>query len=97
MRAPVLDKIRADINTDKKRDRCVELAWPVVSDDGSGWSELVGRMKDGVMAAFEGLVGMRREEIERSESQRLMPGWNFCTYFILKVSCIRCNLPWDLI
>ena len=37
------------------------------------------------MAAFDSAVMQRSEEVKRSENQRQMPGWNFCTFFILKV------------
>jgi hypothetical protein len=96
MRAPVLDKVKADINTDKKKERCVELVWPVLITGGSGgaggtslvddgWKEVEEKLKDAVIGGFESYVTGRREEIAKLEGQRLMPGWNFCTYFILKV------------
>lgn len=37
------------------------------------------------MTAFDAAVSQREEEVRRSESQQSMPGWNFCTFFILKV------------
>lgn len=43
-------------------------------------------MKEGILTAFDSVVSQREEEVKRSEGQRQMPGWNFCTYFILKVS-----------
>ena len=96
MRAPVLDKVKADINTDKRKERCVELVWPVLGAGGTagtsgaspvddGWKEVEEKLKEAVMGGFENYVSGRREEIAKSEGQRLMPGWNFCTYFILKV------------
>jgi hypothetical protein len=85
MKAPVLDRVKADINVDKKRDRCVELPWPVTQDDTSAWTELVAKLKEGIIFSFDSYVTMRQEDIQKSESQRTMPGWNFCTYFILKV------------
>ena len=94
IRAPVLDKVKADINIDKKKDRCVELVWPVLLAGGGatsagsgedGWKEVEEKLKEGVMGGFESYVSGRREEIAKSEGQRLLPGWNFCTYFILKV------------
>lgn len=94
MRAPVIDKVKTDINTDKKKDRCVELVWPVLLAGGGGalaasgddgWREVEEKLKESVMGGFESYVAGRREEIAKSEGQRLMPGWNFCTYFILKV------------
>lgn len=43
-------------------------------------------MKEGILTAFDSVVSQREEEVKRSEGQRQMPGWNFCTFFILKVS-----------
>lgn len=90
MRQTLLDKIKADINIGKK-DRCVELTWPLPqgSTSSSGWTEVVTRMKEGVIATFDQLFISRDEEIRKSEEQRTMPGWNFCTYFLLKV-CFEC-------
>ncbi|KAG8757193.1 hypothetical protein FRC14_002285 [Serendipita sp. 396] len=86
MRAPVLDKVKTDINVDKKKDRCAELAWPVAADDVTAWTDFISKLKDGIVSSFESAVAARQEEIARSESQQQVPGWNFCTYFILKES-----------
>jgi hypothetical protein len=50
------------------------------------WGEFIARLKDGILSAFDASVSQREDEVRRSESQRQMPGWNFCTFFILKVS-----------
>jgi hypothetical protein len=85
IKSNVLDKIRADFNTDK-RDRCVQLAWPVAKDNPAAWAELLTKVKDGLLSAFDTAVSQRDDEVRRSESQQSMPGWNFCTFFILKES-----------
>ncbi|KAF7793103.1 hypothetical protein EIP86_004211 [Pleurotus ostreatoroseus] len=89
MKASVLDKIRADFNVDK-RDRqvssCVQLVWSSDHDNPTAWADLIGRIKEGILSAFEAAVAQREDEVKRSEGQRQMPGWNFCTYFILKES-----------
>ncbi|KAI0256634.1 trafficking protein particle complex subunit 10 [Lactifluus subvellereus] len=85
MKSNVLDKIRADFNTDK-RDRCVQLAWPIAQDNPVVWAELLLKVKDGLLSAFDTAFSQRDDEVKRSESQQLMPGWNFCTFFILKES-----------
>ncbi|KAI0053990.1 hypothetical protein FA95DRAFT_1529824 [Auriscalpium vulgare] len=84
VKASVLDKVRADFNVEK-RDRCVQLAWPMGQNNPAAWAELITRIKDGLQSAFDLSISQREEEVKRSESQRLMPGWNFCTFFILKV------------
>ncbi|KAI0288169.1 trafficking protein particle complex subunit 10 [Russula brevipes] len=85
IKSNVLDKIRTDFNTEK-RDRCVQLAWPVAKDNPAAWAELLSKIKDGLLSAFDTSVSQRDDEVKRSESQQSMPGWNFCTFFILKES-----------
>ncbi|KAF5365787.1 hypothetical protein D9758_003260 [Tetrapyrgos nigripes] len=82
LKGSVLDKLKADFNTDK-RDRCVQLIW---STNPSMWGEFITKLKDGILSAFDSAVTQREDEVRRSESQRQMPGWNFCTFFILKES-----------
>ncbi|KAG9041581.1 hypothetical protein FS837_012056 [Tulasnella sp. UAMH 9824] len=84
-RGTVLDKIRADFNV-PKRDRCVQLAWSVGSEDPAAWTDLISKMKEGIISSFDVNIIQREEEVKRSELQRQMPGWNFCTFFILKES-----------
>ncbi|KAI0273565.1 trafficking protein particle complex subunit 10 [Gloeopeniophorella convolvens] len=85
MKSNVLDRIRADFNTDK-RDRCVQLAWPTAKDNPVAWAELLSKAKDSLLTAFDAAISQRDDEVRRSESQKSMPGWNFCTFFILKES-----------
>ncbi|KAG9035765.1 hypothetical protein FRB95_010533 [Tulasnella sp. JGI-2019a] len=84
-RASILDKVKSDFNM-AKRDRCVQLAWAVGSDDPGAWSDLLSKMKEGILSTFDAHIMQREEEVRRSETQRQMPGWNFCTFFILKES-----------
>ncbi|KAG6336920.1 hypothetical protein ID866_2158 [Astraeus odoratus] len=85
MKGSVLDKIKADFNVDK-RDRCVQLAWSVGERSPAVWADLISKIKDGLLSALDTAVSSREDELKRSEGQRHMPGWNFCTYFILKES-----------
>ncbi|EJD05845.1 uncharacterized protein FOMMEDRAFT_79224 [Fomitiporia mediterranea MF3/22] len=98
MRGTVIDRIRADFNLDKK-DRCAQLTWTTDIENPAIWAEIVSKVKDGVIAAFDQAVSQREEEVKRSELQKTMPGWNFCTFFILKESLASsfegANLPED--
>lgn len=87
-----MDKVKADINTVKK-DRCVELTWPVGQEDSAAWTDLIAKIKEGILTTFDAYFTTRQEEIQRSESQRSLPGWNFCTFFILKVIHPSIELP----
>lgn len=71
-------------------DRCAQLNWSNdLSNDfknPAAWAEIISKLKEGIIAAFDSAVTLREEEVRRSESQKTMPGWNFCTFFVLKVS-----------
>ncbi|KAJ3845286.1 trafficking protein particle complex subunit 10 [Lentinula raphanica] len=85
LKGSVLDKVRADFNTDK-RERCVQLVWSTGTNNPAAWAEFLNKLRDGMLSAFESAVIQREEDVRRSEGQRQMPGWNFCTFFILKES-----------
>lgn len=67
---------------------CVQLAWAMGSDDPAAWTDLISKLKEGIISSFDSNIIQREEEVKRSEVQRQMPGWNFCTFFILKVRII---------
>ncbi|KAG6845701.1 hypothetical protein H0H87_004962 [Tephrocybe sp. NHM501043] len=52
LRGSVLEKIRADFNTER-RERCVQVAWSPEIDAPAIWAELINRIKDGIMSAFD--------------------------------------------
>ena len=45
----------------------------------------MNRLKESIVHAFDAAVMEREEEVKRGEAQRLTVGWNFCTWFLLKV------------
>lgn len=73
-------------------NRCAQLTWSGSLESPSIWSDVILKMKEGISAAFISAVAQREEEVKRSESQRQMPGWNFCTFFVLKV-CLAYSGP----
>ncbi|KAM6500907.1 Trafficking protein particle complex subunit 10, TRAPPC10 domain containing protein [Amanita muscaria] len=86
LKGSVLEKMKADFNTDK-RDRVAQISWaPGSEGNAATWAEFINKIKDGLVHAFNSAIAQREEEVKRSESQRQMPGWNFCTFFILKES-----------
>jgi trafficking protein particle complex subunit 10 len=65
--------------------RCVQLTWTFGQDNSAAWGDVIAKVKDGLLYAFDAAIAHREDEVKRSESQRQMPGWNFCTFFTLKV------------
>ncbi|KAF9476341.1 hypothetical protein BDN70DRAFT_923371 [Pholiota conissans] len=81
----VLDKLKTDFNSDK-RDRCLQVNWVTGNENPAAWAEFINKAKEGLLYAFDSAIEQRQEEVQRSENQQSMPGWNFCTFFILKES-----------
>ena len=53
------------------------------------WNELIGKMKELILASFDRRVSQYEEDIKEKDAQRALPGWNFCTFFILKEGLAR--------
>lgn len=85
MKGSILDKIRADFNTDK-RDRCAQLQWSGVLKDPTIWADVVSKMKESVIACIDSYVSAREEELRRLESLHQVPDWDFAAFFECKVS-----------
>ena len=96
----ILGKLKADFNTAKRdrqavfrlvesnlTSRCVQVNLPSGDiEDPALWPELINKLKESLVTAFDGAILEREEEIRRNDLNRLQPGWNFCTHFLLKVS-----------
>ncbi|KAG0056417.1 hypothetical protein BGZ83_005132 [Gryganskiella cystojenkinii] len=86
LRSSVLDKIKADFNTGKK-DRVAQLRMADTEmSEMELWADFTAKMKEGIVSSFDQNVLTFEEDIRRLDSQRQMPGWNYCTFFILKES-----------
>lgn len=93
----VLEKVKADFNGSSKPavDRVAQLRLP---KDGSKQepselidqlNDLVEKIKNGILVSFDLRVAQYEEDIREKDSQRSLPGWNFCTFFILKEGLAR--------
>lgn len=92
----VLEKVKADFNGTSKTavDRVAQLRLP---KEGTGKSpelveqleDMIDKMKNGILASFDLRVAQYEEDIKEKDSQRSLPGWNFCTFFILKEGLAR--------
>ncbi|KTW30243.1 hypothetical protein T552_00720 [Pneumocystis carinii B80] len=82
IKASVYDKIKAEFNT-SKRDRCVQLRLGDI-DEIESWQDFVVKMKEGIVSSFNARILQYEEDIKKIDSQKSFPGWNYCTFFILK-------------
>ncbi|KAH8173677.1 trafficking protein particle complex subunit 10, TRAPPC10 domain-containing protein [Sarocladium implicatum] len=54
------------------------------ADAEQAWNELIGRLKSLILQSFDMRVTQYEDDIKERDAQRSLPGWNFCTFFILK-------------
>ena len=100
----VYDKIRADFNGSSKAalERVAQVR--IIRDGASQqipsstlgpleledqWHDLVEKLKVSILSSFDRRVRQYEADIRERDSQRNLPGWNFCTFFILKEGLAR--------
>lgn len=55
----------------------------------NAWSDLISKLKTLILMSFDLRVRQYEEDIREKDAQRALPGWNFCTFFILKEGLTR--------
>ncbi|KAF2995460.1 hypothetical protein E8E14_001190 [Neopestalotiopsis sp. 37M] len=53
------------------------------------WNDLISKIRDLILSSFDMRVSQYEEDIKERDQQRSLPGWNFCTFFILKEGLAR--------
>ncbi|KAL4934627.1 putative TMEM1 family protein [Aspergillus undulatus] len=93
----VLEKVKADFNGSSKTavDRVAQLRLPKPGSTqkppelADQIEDFVEKVKNGILASFDLRVAQYEDDIKEKDSQRSLPGWNFCTFFILKEGLAR--------
>lgn len=96
----IFDKLRADFSSSSKAPfervaqiRLLDAGKPsaVLSplELEQQWQDLVEKIKTAILHSFDVRVAQYEDDIRERESQRNLPGWNFCTFFILKEGLAR--------
>jgi hypothetical protein len=81
--ATVYERIKSDLNI--KKDRVFQIG--INSADPKyleSWNDLVMRIRECVVNGATAQVVQYEEDSRRLEQQRMVPGWNYCQYFIMK-------------
>ncbi|KAM4054331.1 trafficking protein particle complex subunit 10, TRAPPC10 domain-containing protein [Hirsutella rhossiliensis] len=88
---PLLEKLRSDFNASTKgaSDRVAQIRIGINDDAENAWGDLVGKFKTLILSSFDRRVTQYEEDIKEKDAQRSLPGWNFCTFFILKEGLAR--------
>ncbi|KAI0430053.1 trafficking protein particle complex subunit 10 [Xylaria sp. FL1042] len=55
----------------------------------NAWTDLIAKIRGLILSSFDMRVTQYEEDIKEKDSQRSLPGWNFCTFFILKEGLAR--------
>ncbi|KAL2257614.1 hypothetical protein VTK26DRAFT_9406 [Humicola hyalothermophila] len=55
----------------------------------NAWADLIAKFKELILSSFDTRVSQYEEDIKEKDAQRSLPGWNFCTFFILKEGLAR--------
>jgi len=96
----IYDKLRADFNSSSKTpiNRVVQVRI-VDAEEKQGplstgeveeqWRELVESLKACILRSFDARVTQYELDIRERDGQRNLPGWNFCTFLILKEGLAR--------
>lgn len=58
-------------------------------DSENAWADLIAKFKTLILSSFDQRVSQYEEDIKEKDAQRTLPGWNFCTFFILKEGLAR--------
>ncbi|KAB5522179.1 trafficking protein particle complex subunit 10 [Coniochaeta sp. 2T2.1] len=58
-------------------------------DAENAWADLISKFKTLILSSFDQRVSQYEEDIKEKDAQRSLPGWNFCTFFILKEGLAR--------
>ncbi|RDL34541.1 Uncharacterized protein BP5553_07669 [Venustampulla echinocandica] len=58
-------------------------------DNENSWQDLISKLKSLILASFDMRVTQYEEDIREKDAQRTLPGWNFCTFFVLKEGLAR--------
>ncbi|KAG9957193.1 hypothetical protein KCU61_g9292, partial [Aureobasidium melanogenum] len=58
-------------------------------EQDNAWQDLIAKFKILILMSFDLRVLQYEDDIREKDSQRSLPGWNFCTFFTLKEGLAR--------
>ena len=72
-----------------KSDASEVPSYDTSQEQETSWTDLVSKMKSLILMSFNLRVAQYEDDIREKEAQRTLPGWNFCTFFVLKEGLAR--------
>ncbi|KAJ1922220.1 hypothetical protein H4219_000082 [Mycoemilia scoparia] len=80
----VFERVRADFQPKSDNDHVILL-----QEDDEGWVNFIRVLKNMIISSVESQFTTLYTYIRQLDSNRLVPGWNYCRFFILKESLIN--------
>ncbi|QDS76747.1 hypothetical protein FKW77_001464 [Venturia effusa] len=59
------------------------------SERAIAWHDLISKLKSLILSSFNLRVSQYEDDIRERNAQSALPGWNFCTFFVLKEGLAR--------
>jgi hypothetical protein len=84
-KSSVYDKLKLDLGF--KSDKVFQIA-----TNDLNLTDLIPKLKEIITTSVGSQVQQYEEDSRRIEQQRMIPGWNYCQYFILKVTQINLGI-----
>ncbi|KAJ2453785.1 hypothetical protein EV183_001982 [Coemansia sp. RSA 2336] len=84
MRATIYDRLRSDIQSRRDANHVVQLR-PEAIDS---WNSLFLAVRERAVQGLEDRVMTLGEEIRRLDANRMLPGWNYCRFFMVKETLV---------
>ncbi|KAJ2788512.1 hypothetical protein H4R21_006986, partial [Coemansia helicoidea] len=77
--------LRGDLQTKKDAERVVMLQ----PDAVESWNALFLAIRERAVQALDDRVASMAEEIRRLDATRMLPGWNYCKFFVFKEGLVN--------
>ncbi|KAJ1947362.1 hypothetical protein FBU59_001882, partial [Linderina macrospora] len=85
MRTSVADRLKSDFQGKKDAERVVTLQTSQIES----WNAVFLAIRDRVVQALERRAAAMAEEIRRMDANRMLPGWNYCKFFVVKEGLVN--------
>lgn len=88
LRQTLFDRVRSDMQPPKKESQGehVAILRPELIES---WNSVFLVIRDRVVSALENKVSGMAEEIRKMDANRMMPGWNYCRFFVFKEGLVN--------
>ncbi|KAJ2884238.1 hypothetical protein H4R27_002223 [Coemansia aciculifera] len=86
MRTSVFDRLKSDFQGKKDAGEHVVL---LQAGAVESWNSAFLAMRERVVQALEERVSQLADDMRRMDANRMLPGWNYCKFFVLKEGVVR--------